>query len=58
MGIVRRPRSVNTKTIDPRKDLQVYCIANKCNSTKKMETSNTNAIYSSTSVEDLKMTSA
>ena len=34
---VRRPKSVDARTIDPRKDLQVYCTANKCNSTKKRE---------------------
>ena len=34
---VRWPGSVDAVTIDPMKDIQVYCTANKCNSTKKPE---------------------
>lgn len=35
---VRRPKSVDARTTDARKDLQVYCAANKCNSiTEKRE---------------------
>ena len=32
---VRRPKSIDARATDPRKDLQVYCTANKCNSIKK-----------------------
>ena len=35
--VCKTAKSVDVRTIDPRKDLQVYCTANKCNNTKKRE---------------------